>query len=268
MREVLANQVFRDFTKSNESLEKLDSCFSDESEKASYQLMLMETALRDSVEFFRKSQSELIQKFAAQVFERTGGGQTFPFTLTGLHFGKSPANFRAGRAYATGSIYVDVSKVSYQDWYVVLAHELFHNLDSKTNEAIKTFSDAKTVERAVALASSHSSVKELGREDLDFIKTWIFAGLNKGLLAEYRAWVFTDELYRAGKKENLWPLISWLEDAIGGDDLTQEQRNRNILKELLRRKIDPKKRGPFKWPLIREVHQLIISELNAQVTAP
>lgn len=62
-----------------------------------------------------------------------------------------------------------------------------------------------------ALSDTYNDFLTLPFLEAQDFRNWLLAGLDRGLLAEYRAWTATFQIYLQGKEEGLWSSRPWLE---------------------------------------------------------
>ncbi len=254
-----ARRAYALFRLQGTSLSMPLSCFASREDKDLYTALVNQVSLEESYLDLKQAKSQVIKDFVNQLAEKTQNGKYFPFVLAGHFFGQAPAAYRAGFNRSSGGIYMDVSQIPRNEWLVILSHEFIHNLDDRMTTAIEKFSDESTVSEVLRIAQGPSPTAN----ELTFVSAWIFEGLNKGLLAEYRAWVATDLIYQAGLEEGLWNRISWIDDFVNARD--PQQRQIQILQKLLELKQDPDfTKTIFQWPLLQTQYQKLIEALRAR----
>lgn len=109
------------------------------------------------------------------------------------------------------SLFMDFGNLSKNDWFVTFIHELAHGVDSVMREAVVLFGRISTRQQVQAIVDTKSSVQDLNPQEKLVLKNWIIAGLNRGLLAEYRAWLLTFYAYQEGLTDGSLTKVAWLE---------------------------------------------------------
>lgn len=127
---------------------------------------------------------------------------------------KKSAEPKAAFDRSSRSIYADFSKIPPNEWLLIFIHELAHNLDKTLVQSAELYKDQtvpRELNRLSAMGLKYSEVSTLTQAS---IQSYLFAGLNCGFLAEWRAWVFTIQYYREGLKLGVWQKIEWMENII------------------------------------------------------
>jgi hypothetical protein len=204
-----------------------------------------------------------------QVKKLSGPDGIFSFNVSHKSENISPAPFDAGYDRGTRSMYMDISKVPPNEWLVKLCHELLHSIDERVYQAVEDFADPDTLDEVIRINKNKTDIAQLNPQEHKFLMTWLGEGLNKGILAEYRAWALTDLIYRQGLSEGLWKPIAWIDRIFLGCANNNERRLR-ILQELLAQKIDPDftELGAMDWPMNRQLYKVLMEHLGVLKTAP
>ncbi len=89
-------------------------------------------------------------------------------------------------------------------------HEGAHRLDSELNGSLKVYNDPIFIQNILEKINTNA---QLNSQDLTDLNSWLIAGLNRGFLGEYRAWLLTFMLYKEGRQDGTFKEpIDWLED--------------------------------------------------------
>ncbi len=256
----IARQIFANFLTGGTNLESQVLCLPEKKDQNAIRQLLHQEALTYSLETLKSSGSERLRALATQ--NRIDDSETAQaFFLKGHEFGVAPAPFRGGISFSTGMIYLDLSQIPKADWFIIVIHELSHKSDARLWEAIDRVTNLELKKKVAAIASHAGSAP--GPQDQLVIDSWIWDGLNVGLLAELRAWVQTVELYRIGVSENLWETSPWLEGVLK----TKKQGETLagfLLRILLERKRDPDfSKELWVWPTIREAYSRALEKIRS-----
>lgn len=205
-------------------------------------IRLVETALGPTIkaqsnEILKSSSSSYLRKLAKALDERLD--VPFNFARRGAAGG-----YHRGR----NSIFLDFTVIPRTEWFVVYIHEATHALDSELQRAVEVYSDKSLVEMFAKELPNVSRASEFSAEAARALETWLLAGLSRGMLAEYRAWLVTSALYREAIAASLSSKVPWMEDILADSSHT--------LSEIWLRKIDKGFKNPnsgiFKHSAVEE----------------
>ncbi len=143
-----------------------------------------------------------------------------------------PGGFHRGRR----SLFMDFDMISSKEWTVIFSHEIAHALDQQLTKSVQLYRDPHVVKSIVTI-SQLSGDTELSSQQRTDLRAWLTAGLDRGFLGEYRAWLVTLSIYYAGREENLWPRINWLEQIAPQSESSQ-------MRETLFRYLDSRFQDP------------------------
>lgn len=113
---------------------------------------------------------------------------------------------------ARQSIFMNFEKMSANEWLLLFVHEVAHSLDSELFKSLPIYNDGNYIKKLASWGASQIRLDELAPEERQNLKAWLTAGLNRGLLAEYRAWLLTYAVYEEGHREGLIEAVPWLEN--------------------------------------------------------
>lgn len=114
------------------------------------------------------------------------------------------------RAY--NSIFIDIENVSPQAWLVRFVHEIAHSLDSEMYASLKVYNDEEFLKNLEVYGEKKVALKSLDAVTRKKLDQWLIAGLNRGLLGEYRAWLVTLLIYNEGLQDGTFSEMKWLEE--------------------------------------------------------
>jgi hypothetical protein len=263
-RHAVARDVFDHFLRGQIASSDIDfsNCLSDASGRGLLMQSIQATFLTRSLDELKERGGPKIRGLLQSAGAHKDASSSILFRLSGDFFGQAPSEFRAGAHRATGEIYIDISRVMADEWFVLLLHELSHYVDDRTFAAVERFSDRAALRRLQRLLRGATQLDALSRDDQQFINAWVLEGLHRGLLSEYRAWAATDVLYREGLSLKLWGRLTWL-DELTGVSQSLRDRHARILSKLLDTHVDPIHEGYFASPVVREAYERAIKDLQA-----
>lgn len=131
-------------------------------------------------------------------------------------------------------LYLNPDELPPDQWYVVLVHEFTHALDPILQEASRRSREIDLEERArEALASSRAA----GRSSA--VREFLRNGLDRGFLAEVRAWTVTSHLYDRMSGTAEFASVPWIFEMSGQSGLPLRDRHQNVFRFLDPRFNDP-----------------------------
>lgn len=95
------------------------------------------------------------------------------------------------------------------------------------------------------------------------LKTFVQSGLDRGLLAEYRAWLLCFSIYEEGKRTGLWGAIPWMESIIT-EKYPNESWESFTFRYLDRNFEDPDFTGIFSLKIMQEQYFQLRQELRTK----
>jgi hypothetical protein len=207
-------EVFRRYKSKQLDVSSISQCVTNEADREILEELLPQTFFQESLKILGQSHSPAIRALSDAIEKKTGGNHLVLFRLVG-HFKEAvpPTNSLGGVQRGSGSIFMNFALIDPNEWLVILSHELLHSLDETLSSAIGRYSNSDEVSEFVSSSKSSSDPQALNSSERRDLDSWLTAGLDRGFLAEYRAWTVTFEIYQEGLAEGLWSNISWL-DAI------------------------------------------------------
>lgn len=128
----------------------------------------------------------------------------------------------------------------------------------KFREATIVYADQTLVRSIIASFKGRTSLRELNSNELADLDRWLVAGLDRGLLAEVRAWTKTLELYSEGRAHDGWPTVQWV------DKILRQQRGNEGLSSLAMRILDPNFLNPTTGIFSLALVRIRLEELRAK----
>ncbi len=110
------------------------------------------------------------------------------------------------------SIFVDLDKLGANEWLMIFVHEVAHSLDSELIDSLSIYNNEALIKYFADLGKKNTQLVDVSKSDRKNLDTWLTAGLNRGFLAEYRAWLLTFLIYEEGLKDGTFLPIDWLEN--------------------------------------------------------
>lgn len=170
--------------------------------------------LKESLRILKAPRNARIQRLLGLLGSRASDDGNLIFRLAGDQFAPPPTELKAGFHRGSGSIFMDVTRIQASEWLVILAHELLHDVDMMIPAAVQKYSEVQIAQRLIERAKTAAAPSDLSDEERRTFKNWIQAGMDRGLLAEVRAWTITILIYQDGLSEGLWGRIGWLDDVM------------------------------------------------------
>jgi hypothetical protein len=145
---------------------------------------------------------------------------------------------------------MNIGELDKNSWLITLVHELAHAKDDVMFDSLKNFNQPELTKKIVEWSNAGMNYRELALTDQDKIKSWLLAGLQRGFLAEYRAWLLTYFAYQEGILHGTFQPIPWLEKI-------KESKPSNLSIELhILQYLSPSWKDPkteiFAHPLVQE----------------
>jgi hypothetical protein len=243
----------------------LETCLAPLPDRQNFLETFYFSLFKNSLRRLEASPSPSLRAMMALFHAKYGAGMPI-FRVTGSFAEAPDTPLDAGFHRATGSIYMDFARIHPDDWMVIFVHETLHALDDQIWAGMKLYSRAELPKRFVKLSSTYSRLADLTPNDQRDLRAWLVAGMDRGLLAEYRAWTATFAIYREGLAEELWSRREWLEQVLG-DRADGETLARFAFRYLDARSLDPSD-GIFSNPLIRSALETVRAELRAAAVPP
>jgi hypothetical protein len=269
-RRVVIHRLYEQYEQGAFDLERIEACLTSpdlESSKTDFFETLYFEFYERTLARLRHARSSGLRRFVDLTDRTYRDNRRRPlFRLTGHFDQNSPGSPFAGVHRASGSIYMDLSQIPRDEWYVIFIHEMAHKLDAQLAQATRDYSLNLGLLSEFELWAQRPSLSDLPpevREDLDL---WLISGLHRGLWAEYRAWYITFILYQEGVQEGLWKAIPRFETVLAGrppavnfalylyDHLVERAKMPNT--------------GVYSSPIVREAIQQLLGQFRASDRTP
>lgn len=168
---------------------------------------------------------------------------------------------RAGVYRKDGELFMNLGRVNSGEWLFVFSHELYHRLDDKISLASKIWSDQARKGQISELGKVHQDLRTLPSEEAAALTAYVRAGLDLGLLAEFRAWSLGLKVYQQGLEQCLWPKIPWMEKLLAHKGAQQTDAE-FLFSYLDKSFVDPAPKGLFALPIVQQEYQRQRAELR------
>lgn len=159
------------------------------------------------------------------------------------------------------SIFIEVEKTSANAWLLRFVHEVAHSLDSELYDSLDIYNNENFVKTLIQLGDRNASLSELSPFVRTQLDQWLLAGLNRGFLSEYRAWLTTLLIYEEGLADQSFTEDDWLENIkrIRPDNVSMQD---HLFRFLSPSWSDPRE-GIFSFPFIQEALTELRQKLDA-----
>ncbi|MCM2277100.1 MAG: hypothetical protein NDJ89_03405 [Oligoflexia bacterium] len=174
-----------------------------------------------------------------------------------IQLGPRKAGFHRGRH----SLFMDFEAIAPEEWLFIFVHELAHKFDPRLQSATVAYGDPAVFEDVFRHVAKKGAAP-LSKVDQDRLRTHLRAGLDRGLLAEVRAWTLSFSLYEAGVHEGLWGRIDWV-DALLQTRPVSMSFERFTFEFLDPRFGDPEPTGFYGLPVVRQELAALREELRS-----
>lgn len=164
----------------------------------------------------------------------------------------------------TKSIQLSLFRTSFNEAKLYLVHELVHKLDENALfRASLDYSNIKVQKKLWSLAQDHEHPGQLENADRNLLEQYLLNGLNRGLLAEFKAWSLSYRIYQEMMDHKEVEPIFWAERVLNKKlknqsyldfifsyyqaNFTKPKRNENNL---------------FHWDLVRSAYDEFIHKVE------
>ncbi len=273
-KNILANELFKSFIANahiQPCLDLIDS-ISDDEARGSLQDTISASFFQGSLDFFSASGAEPLKLLSKLVQEEKSKNNLIRLEL----FNKKTKQDNNIDSVLLGAydrrnnnIIMNLRNLDVNSWFITFIHEAIHSLDEKLKFSSKILSNPKLNDDVITLIylQSIGDPQVFLPEDAEQIDLFLDAGLNCGLLAEYRAWLLTLMLYQEGLNKSLWERDIRLEFFLKTLD-TSKPFPQQVLHGLNLRFFLPKD-GVFSFEYPKKRTQMLINGyLNTQSPPP
>jgi hypothetical protein len=246
-RQASASQIYALYSRGELHAKALLACLERDTDRGNFLHSLYDAFFQGALDLLRGSRSPAIRGFLRE-YERKNSG-TIPLVRVMGFEEKTPAPMPGGYQRSVKSIYLHFGEIRPNDWTILFVHEILHSLDEQLWEGVDRYGRPEKVSLFASWAERYSTFPSLAPAEQNEMRLWLLAGLDRGLLAEYRAWSATFEIYRQGLTEGLWKSIDWVE-AVLASQKPGQSIEAHTFHYLDQRSPDPLE-GIFAKPLIQ-----------------
>ncbi|MGZ3653425.1 MAG: hypothetical protein ACXVB9_20510 [Bdellovibrionota bacterium] len=225
----------------------LTACLQANPERENFEISLNEIFVTETFRELESSRSSAIRALVGMIHDRYRGGEIPLIQLVASRSGRPGAVERAGFHRGSGSIVLDVDAITPAEWPIIFAHELLHSLDEQLPKSMALYAASPAPALLAKRGAQISNYSNLTPAERAVADPWIVAGLDRGLFAEFRAWVPSALIYVQGRDEGLWGRVDWMEGLLAGKPANQSLES-YIFSYLNQRSHDPVD-GIFALPL-------------------
>jgi hypothetical protein len=156
---------------------------------------------------------------------------------------------------------MNIEQMTANEWLIFFVHEVAHSLDSELLAALPIYNDETYIKELAAYGKSNGRLADLSKSEQQRLENWLIAGLNRGFLAEYRAWLLTEAIYEESRQQGILSSSAWLEELRNSKPANSSMRD-YVLHYLSSSWVDPTE-GIFSYPFIQQALLRIRQKLVA-----
>ncbi len=234
-----ASQLVDAYRESQVDWSAIEQCLSGEIDRGNFYALLQDHLYRDAVQRLAGSRGGVTRFIADRLNRSMQSSPLMLFRLAGSSQIDLPTGLPAGFHRGSGSVVVDLKAIPSRDFLVLFAHEMIHAMDQRLFRAIEEYSSPDFLNWFSSVRGQKIGLMDLTQERREAVDHWIRAGLDRGLLAEYRAWVVTGAVYGELKQDQIVSQIPWLSRFLGGSESNTKELSRSVFRAL-----DPKFTDP------------------------
>ena len=211
----LGHQLFSNFLNLNQKI-----VYRDTVKDSLDQSLLLDSFNREAVEqtlaFFQSSQDPVVKNFRMSIINR-GQHDGFGFSMT--ESSSALADLPAGYVRAQGHIIMNYAIMNRDDWLFLFIHEFSHYVDPELSSAVRTAiqtfqNDPKFMVEILKKVRSVQRLSDLSTDDQQKIDLYLKTALQRGWIAEVRAWANTLTVYNSLKSDKLIDSVAWADELI------------------------------------------------------
>lgn len=212
----MAQAEFSLFLSSNQKPTLLDRMI-DPLDHAEFNEALNAVALDDSIQYLKQSPSSDAVTFLAD-FIHLRTNQTFAFNLvqsSDFLNSQMPAGYVRGEHM----VLMKYDELDRNSWLAIFIHELCHYLDQKLTNAVNdgiVLQNEKpdVTKELVGIGQKYNQGVTISPDEAALVDRWISLALERGMMAEIRAWTRTYALYLDLRSENLIGPVKWADEIL------------------------------------------------------
>lgn len=188
-RKETSQQIFQRFLKGEFSLSQIHACLEKTHNQADFVHTMQTEFFFMSINRLREMNKPYLSTLMDKISDSTNGGVWTIFHVAGV---SDKAINKAGVHRLHLSAYMNIADIPPNEWLFTFVHEMVHRLDEQMLAAEERFSGPEKLKSLQNYLSTNSSSSTLTETQ---IQEWIVDGLQRGIAAEYRAWLLTAKFY-------------------------------------------------------------------------
>jgi hypothetical protein len=249
VRESIAKQIFKNYQNHSLDLGQLNTCLASEPDKQNFLNTLQSAFYEGSLEALNNSKSPTVQRLLNTLRSQLNG-QAMLFRMINHYESAPDLVYKAGFYRGARSIFMNTDKIPANEWLLIFAHELTHSLDETLWASLDTYSQEEWVKSFADWSKKTHRSQDLPSDIREKLNSWLSAGLDRGLWAEYRAWYVTLVIYMEGRQSGAWGPIGWADKILALRN--PGESTAHLTYRYLDARFDNPTEGIFSLPLISQ----------------
>jgi len=217
--------------------------------------------LKIAAENLTHSRSAPVREYADKMVSTLNSGYIMPTKLFVHLNDHHPSQKPAGYDRSNKGIFFDLFEIDPAAFNIYLIHEFAHVFDPKLAQAINIFNNSELTSDVAAMVRSKKQLPELSTDDRSKLDRYLTAGLDRGVLAELRAWTTSSELYLELLKFGEQTPAAFLDHILGSNRNLSEVQLHQIWQDYLFKNFDKPTTGLFASPLLQADLAVILNSL-------
>jgi len=240
IRDKTIQDIFNGYLNETLKISNIETCLGQSPERQNFINTMNSIFYERTLQNLGRAKAPRISAFLKLLGEKFSDSLPL-FRLTG-HYktekdGDTP-NLPGGFHRASGSVFMNISKIPSNDWTIIFIHELLHSLDEELWKAVEVYGHEDWIKEFEQWASKTENFDDLPADTQGRLTQWIEAGLSRGFWGEWRAWTVSFAIYKQGLQEGLWKNIKWI------DEILEKQKADEPLEQFTYRFLDPRFKNP------------------------
>ncbi|MCM2322171.1 MAG: hypothetical protein NDJ90_02810 [Oligoflexia bacterium] len=244
-------RIFAEYLRGALAPDTLKTCVARQEDREILQRSISRAFLEGSLSRLKTSRAPALQELVRLAEQEISARGFLSFKALShdaeqpIELGPRKAGFHRGRH----SLFMDFEAIAPDEWLFIFVHELAHKFDARLQAATVAYGDPAVFEDVFRHVAKKGATP-LSKKDRERLRAQLRAGLDRGLLAECRAWTLSFSLYETGIQEGLWARIDWV-DALLQTRPASMSFERFTFEFLDPRFSDPEPSGFYGLPLVR-----------------
>jgi hypothetical protein len=233
------------------NLADLELCLEKVDFKTDFYYTLRSAFYMSTIQKFALTKNSKVKKYLEKLSLFDEKGAWSLFDLRGFN-GLTPEESAAGEHRRHQNIFMDFNKIDPKNWAIIFLHETLHRLDDRLLRGSYEFALPETFSRIKNVIQNKIKLDELSDSDRLLIQDWVSYGFDRGLNAEYRAWLKTFQLYQILRSESLINAVDWVDSYINNRITTNDVFGCQLYSELNQNNTKAFSMPELNSPLIQE----------------